>query len=144
PSFRLFDEHPNDERDSSWEKAGQEYITPRNFRPAGHCDPLDPERHVGCKKEPHRSGRVQQRARFYSPALWNDFSDHRRARRPLAADAETRNDSEQNQKRDVGGNRAQRCPKRIHGHRQQEGSGASYAIAYTSEDDASDGPTYQQ
>ena len=77
------------------------------------------------QKKARRSGRVEQRPRLHAALFGDDLGHHRRARRPLAPDAQARDDPEQQQDGDVGRKGAAGRPRSVQQHGQQEGLGAS-------------------
>ena len=101
PALRLLNEQPNEECDPGWDETKQEDVTPGDFRIPRKGYSLDDIAHVDCEKQAHWRGSIEDRAGFHPPALRDDLRDHGCARRPLASDAETRDDPENDEKCDV-------------------------------------------
>ena len=144
PSLRLLHEQPHQKRHGRGQQAEEEHVAPRHFGAAGEVHALHLIGDDRREEQPDRRGGVQQRARFDAAVFRNDFGDHRRAGRPLAADAERRDDAEEHERRHVRRERARRRSNRIHHHRQQQRARAAEPIGDAAEDDAADGPADQQ
>ena len=120
PSLGLLHEQPHDECHGRRQQAEEKHIAPRHFRAAGEIDALDLIGHDGGKKEPDRRSRVQERAGFDAAVFGNDLGNHGRTSRPLAADAERRDDAEEHERRHIRRERTRRRANRVHHHRQQQ------------------------
>ena len=144
PSLGLLHEQPHEERHRRGQQAEEEHIAPRHFRAAGEIHALHLIGDDRREEQPDRRSGVQERARFDAAMFRNDFGDHGRARRPLAADAERRDDAEEHERRHVRRERACRRADRIHHHRQQQRARPAQTIGDAAENDAADRPANEQ
>ena len=133
-------EHADDERDRRRDRARRGTRSATTSRARLEQDARDPEVDERREEQPHRRRRVEQRARFDAPLFGHDLGDHRRARGPLAADAQAGDDAERDQHPDVGAPRARRGAERVQQHREQQRARAPDAIGDLAEQDAARGP----
>ena len=144
PSLGLLHEQSHDECHGRRQQAKEKHIPPRHFRAAGEIDPLDLIGHDGGEEQPDRRSRVQERAGFDPAVFGNDLGNHGRTSRPLAADAERRDDAEEHERRHIRRERTRSRANRVHHHRQQQRACTTQTIGDTAEHDPADCPPNEQ